>query len=291
MISITYKQSSGGRSGHKFSEIFSVFIFKYLLDIDCKIIHNTSWSKQYLLPYNNLKCFSSKMSNDHDYIYIIDEYKKWEGISYKIFTNIKEKIINLNKKYKNILIILTNVCKIIPHNLIFWYNNNLINENIYYSKIIPLLKNIYFMNKKDIILNKISIHIRCGDLRKKLHDIGFTYKYYENIVNSLSENTKYPIHIYCENINYEFLNNLKKIERVKLFPGGTNKLENHIYNLICSKILILSPSSLSLYAGYINNKNVFVDYRAEQFRKNLFHKSEIIFNVFKDVKDILNSLK
>ena len=42
---------------------------------------------------------------------------------------------------------------------------------------------------------------------------------------------------------------LKEVKNVEVYIGGINEFSNHFNCLVNSKVLILSPSSLSLFAG------------------------------------------
>ena len=220
-------------------------------------------------------CYNRNNIDNLDNVLKITEFKKsWNGITFDEFQKIINRINNLDYKNNNILIELRNVIKIHPHQLLEWFDTKLIKEDIYTNTLIPLLRNIYFDNTNtddtidNTLINQISIHIRRGDLSSRLINHGIDYNYYKNkIENIVKVMPNIPIIIYCENINYEDLIPLKNINNVKLKLGGIDDLSNDFNELVRSKYLFISPCSMCVIAGYLNNNYVFYDNNSlESFR-------------------------
>lgn len=290
MLFITYNQNSSGRSGHALCDIFTVFCFSELLNM--KVIYHDTWKNQKILSKSMLLKYSYNYNDyKYDYILDIDKVIKWECLSYDIFLDIKNKILNIQKSYENVLVRLSNVCKIHPHILYDWYLKKLINTDIYTNKVLPTLKNIYYSDHNNVIVNDISIHIRCGDLNDRLIKDGFTYTYHKNIIDILNENLNVKISVYCEDINYKHLLELNNLKNTTLYIGGEYKFSEHFNEIVNSKIIIMSPSSMSLFLGYICNGLCLIDRKSCNFRPNIFNYSENVFKVFDNIQDEIETIK
>lgn len=288
MLFITYLQTSGGRSGHKLGEIFTTFIFSKLLDIN--VLYNTDWNKQLILSEKSLKKYSYNFKGKFDGIVKIDYIKKWDCLTWEDFNTIKQKISNLDRT-KNILVELSNVCKIYPHIVYDWRLKKYIQEDLYNLKILPTLRNIYFDDHKDDIKDCISIHIRCGDMYQRLLKAGFTFEYYKNLIDTLNSHCQTKINVYCENKNYQDVYKLKDCKNTEVYIGGPNKFTDHFNCMVNSKVLILSPSSMAAFAGYLCKGLVLIDNKSAKFRNNVFHSSENIFLRFDSIIEKLDLIK
>ena len=290
MLFITYYQNSSGRSGHTLCDIFTVFCFSELLNM--KVIYNSTWERQKILSKTMMLKYSSNYSDyKYDYILDIDYIMKWECISYEDYNNIKNKLTKLSKKYNNVLLRLSNVCKIHPHIIYDWYFKKHIEIDIYNSKIRPILHKIYFGDNDNNETNTISMHIRCGDLNDLLIKAGFTFSYYKSIIDTINAHCNIKLNVYCENVNYQHLTDLNKLDNTTLYVGGMDTFSNHFNKLVNSKILILSPSSMSLFAGYLCNGLVLIDKKSYIWRKNIFNYSENVFTVFNNISDKIELIR
>tara|TARA_B100001093_G_scaffold516086_1_gene594017 strand:- start:4827 stop:5708 length:882 start_codon:yes stop_codon:yes gene_type:complete len=284
MLFITYNQNSNGRSGHALCDIFTTFVFSELLNME--VIYNNTWENQKILSKEMFLKYSSNYKDyKYDYILDIDYIRKWECISYEDYIEIKNNILKLSKKYNNILLRLSNVCKIHPHIIYDWYLKKYIKNDIYHNKILPKLHKLYYGDNDNNISNVISIHIRCGDLNNQLMKEGFTFSYYKNIIDIINMHFNTKINVYCENINYSHLNKLDKLDNTTLYVGGIDNFSDDFNKLVNSKILILAPSSMSLFAGYLCKGLVLIDNKSYIWRKNIFNYSENIFEVFNNISD------
>ena len=296
MLYFTYKRNSNGRSGHIFGEILTVFILHCFYIKNSKIIYDNSWNNQHIFKTENLLnyCITNKNINLDKTIKITKFKKSWNGISYNDLHNLITQINNIDYHNKNILIELHNVIKIHPHQLLHWYHSKYIKTNIYYKTFLPLIRNIYFNNIINSIntlnntttnntttntINQFAIHIRRGDLAKSMIESGLDYNYYKNIITSISNiiyeyKLNLKIVVYCENEQYEDLlplteifndkSSLTSISSLKnnyleLKLGGPNDLQTDFNELVRSKYLLISPCSMCIIAGYLNQNSVFFD--------------------------------
>ena len=301
MIHITYYPSTDDSlsSGHILWEIFTVFIFSFL--IDCKPIYNSTWDKCLIVSKTSFKKFTTKPLEKYDKIINIDNLRKWESISFNDFINIKT-IIEKNKRpHTTILVKLSNVCKIHPDVLCFWYNKKQISCELFSSKALPLLQNLYYCDHNNNEINAFAIHMRRGDLCKWCYDIGFTIDYYIKIINIINEKINIPINIYTEsagkntstqlsinvderkNINHNDILRLQNLKNVTIYAGTKKDFSSHFNELCRSKYLMISPSSFSLWAAFISKGMIFVDIKCLN-RPNLFRHIKLIskFIVFDD---------
>lgn len=310
MIHITYYPSTNNllSSGHIFWEIFTTFIFSYFLD--GTPIHNDSWNNSSIISSNSLKYHCANKLENYDNILTINNYTEWGSLNKKQFDDIIENILNLKKKYNNILIIFKNVCKIHPDIIYYWYKENLIPNDVYSLYLKPKLQELYFYDNESKTIDQVAIHIRRGDLAKWCYDIGFTLDYYKNIINILNEHLNIKINIYCEdgftnrgggwdktvlNFDYNDIDILKTYKNVNIVKGNPtgSDFNKHLNELIRSKILIMSPSSFSLWAGFITRGKVLIDEKCIIHRVNLFKHSKIIpnFIVYENFIDVIKNIK
>ena len=237
----------------------------------------------------------------------ISEYTCWESLNFQQFSELKNKILTTEKKHKNILVKLTNVCSIHSDILCEWYSKKLISENIYEQKCKPLLEDLYFSDNNSEELNIFSIHMRRGDLYNYTYNEGYDLEYYKNIINLLKEKLDIPIHIYTEksgnntttllgntakrnNANHDDIEIFRNMEGIVLKRGDLDDFSDHFNEMCRSKYLMLGLSSMSLLAGFINKGKIIVDEKYIKSRVNLFKNIKIIpnFCVFKDIEEIVN---
>jgi hypothetical protein len=289
MIHITYYPSTNDTlsSGHILWEIFTVYIFSMLIPI-IKPVWNNKWNLSDLISENSFKKYTDTPLKTYDYTINIDNHIKWESLDYNDFLDIKKKIYDNYNNYNNILIVLSNVCKIHIDRLCVWYKLKYINTDIYNIYAIPTLKKLYYYDHNNSPLESIAIHIRNGDLTKLSIDNGYTFNYYKNIINILRLKYNNIINIYCEDVNINntttifskdkslcknFLNEileLNNIENVYVKLGNKQNINEQFNELCRSKILIVSPSSLSLFAAFISNGIILIDENHAKCRPNLF---------------------
>tara|TARA_B110001452_G_C15241431_1_gene429866 strand:- start:4991 stop:5932 length:942 start_codon:yes stop_codon:yes gene_type:complete len=310
MIHITYIPSSKHilASGHILFEIFTTFIFSMLLDI--KPVWDDSWKKSLIITEESIKNNTETKLSKYDHVININNFIKWESITYQDFLNIKNLIEDSKKNYKNILITLSNVCVIHPDILCNWYNLKYISDDIYTLQAKPMLEKLYYYDHNNTPINTLAIHIRRGDIVQQCYDYGLTLDYYKNIINIINEHLNIQIHIYYEdgfaarnnahdknviNFNYDDILILGTLENVTLIKGkGTGPDFHKQFNELCrNKIVIMSPSSFSLWVGFITSGIVLVDKKCINCRPNLFRHSENIpnFIVFENFIDIIETLK
>lgn len=277
MIFLTYKQNSSGRSGHVLCDIFTAFVFEALIDI--KILYNDSWKNQLILTPSILKKHTYSFNGSIDFVFEINNICKWDCLTFDDVKQIKEQINQLVKenKDKNVLVELSNVAKIHPHIVHHWYQQKKIPEDIYNNRILPKLREIYFEDHDENITDSISIHVRAGDLYHSIkNDIGFTFDYYNNIVDTLNKHFDTPINIFCEDSNSHDIKRLKNKKNVFIHIGGVSDFSSHFNKMINSRVLILSPSSMSLFAGYICKGLVLIDNKSIEWRLNVFGNNNLI---------------
>jgi len=281
-------------SGHIFWEILTCFILALILNT--KVVYNNDWDQCSIkINYDTCQKKPHKIKK-----VIVDGDKRWESISY-------DKLEKL-KKYKNILIVLTNVWKIHPDILLVWEKEKYIEQNFYKNKFKPFLEHLYFSVNEDTLDNVICIHLRRGDLYNHTYNDGYNIEYYKTLIETIKSQTELPIHILTESvgkdttfhleqggdkrelgeINHDDVEIFSKIEGVKLFRGDLSDFEQHFNKMCNSSHLILGLSSMSLIAGFINRGQIYVDSGYKKSRPNLFINIDLIpnFQVFKSPKEI-----
>ena len=291
MIYITYIQNSGGRSGHKLCEIFTCFLFSCMFNV--KVLYNSSWNKQMIISNNSLKIHSDTFNGKFDKIERINTIRKWECLSWNDFLDLKKKIDQINNTdNENVLFELSNVFKIHPHIIYDWYVKKYINEDTYHARVLPKLRELYFYDHKEKTIDCISIHIRCGDLYKELLKVGFTLNYYTKLIQTLNSKFDIKINIYYENENHEEFYQLEKLKNVELFVGGVTDIETHFNNMVNSKVLILSASSMSMFASYLCKGLVLIDNKCIKVRPNVYNNYNCdLIEKFDDISVKIDMIK
>ena len=289
MLFITYNQNSGGRSGHKLCDIFTTHILAILLNMH--VIYNSSWKNQLIISEKSLKKYSFNNNYNIDYTLEINNVRNWKSVSFEEYKKLKNQLQELSMKYENILLKISNVYKIHAHTVYDWYVNKLIDKDIYNLKIVPFLRNMYFEDNNDDVIDSISIHIRRGDLADRLINYGFNFSYYKNMIDTINNNFDVKINIYCENSRYSDILELKKCKNTMLYLGGTKIFANHFNNMVRSKILIISPSSLCLFAAILNKGTVLVDNKVIKWRNNIFDKIDLVFDSFDNFSEKIELIK
>jgi len=256
MIYITLCQSSGGRSGHKLKDIMTVFIFSYFIQ-NSQVVYHPTWQKQSIISK-----FSDTRSEPTHYDKKL-EYRKtcWGGISNKAFFELVD-IINKEEAEnpsRNILVTLYGAYRFHPFQLHNLYLTNSIKKDYFSENFIRTLKKSYFGDKLPKVANRVSIHIRRGDLAKKLIDKGMDNSYFLNIIKTVNSILNIPIFIYSEKVNSDDLLILKKEPNVRLFLGNSSSLKKDFYNMVTSKYLFISAGGFSTWSSYLSLGSVFYD--------------------------------
>ena len=149
---ITMKNPNDGRSGHCLKDFFTCYLFSFLIK-DLIVLPTQEWnSGQHILnfPINKkLKHYTFTQS-------INIKETHWGGMSFENFCKIKNKISDLPD---NSLITLIDHPRLHPFQLTEWFQSQLIHEDVFITKFIPTLRNLYFKDNNSEILNYLSIHV------------------------------------------------------------------------------------------------------------------------------------
>ena len=100
------------------------------------------------------------------------------------------------------------------------------------------------------------------------------------------------IYIYCENENHEEFYQLEKLKNVKLYVGGVTDIETHFNNMVNSKVLILSASSMSMFASYLCKGLVLIDNKSIKVRHNVYNNYNCdLIEKFDDISEKIDIIK
>ena len=200
--------------------------------------------------FGNNQCLEINNFTDDKY----NNKCKFDGITFQTFNEILNQI---NDCTENTLIILSGVIRIHPYQLHDWFIENKIKEDYFTEKFLPLVRKFYNNNILEL-KNVFSIHIRRGDLSKQAIAQGWDINFYSNVILLINKFLDIPINIYSETEECEDLLILKKYKNVNLKLGNTNSLKNDIKEMITSKYLLISNSSLSTWMAYISKGDIFI---------------------------------
>lgn len=289
MLHFTYIQNGSGRMGHKLMDILAVFNFAFYMNGE--VIYDKSWQKNYtvFIPEKSIRKYTGKELENYDYIYEVKDFANvkdpkyntyWKGISFEDFSRIVNNIRELQKTHENMLVRLYSICRVKFDNIYNWYREGKINEDIYHTKLIPMLRNIYFDGRDDRTRNAIAIHVRRGDFSQQSIKAGFTYEYFVNMIRTLNETLKLPIEVYCESINCIDILPLEDEKNTTLCLGDEEDIEDHFHKLCTAKILIIGPTSFGFCAGFINRGLVLIDEQIRRLLPNYLNFCEMPKNFF-----------
>lgn len=311
---ITYNHTSHANifsNGAIFQEILSCYIISIICDL--KVVYHNSWKHcSGFITYDSFQKNTTKSLEKYDNIISIDQYLKWNSLSFNNLMDIKNIV---SQCVDNTLIVLGNVCLINPSFLYKWYKEGILDKDNYTELFLPKIRELYFYDHDNTQINQFYIHIRNGDIGKKFYDEGLTLEYYTNIIkliNSVSDikinimyegDTKnsnvYLSHCYVElrkqtNYNHLWVRELGKLPNVILNEGDLDNLDKQINELCRAKYLLLSPSSFSYYSGIISNGLKFVDNKFIKIRENILKNTIdlpqfIVYDNFEDVLNYLNT--
>ena len=308
MKHITYNHTSHVRyvsNGSVFQEILSCFIISIVCDL--KVVYHNSWKYCGFITYDSFQKNTVKPLEKYDNIFNINDFLKWESITFDDLMNIKKFIDNCKD---NTLIILGNVCLINPSFLYKWYKDGLLDKDYYTELFLPKIRELYFFDHDNEQIEQFYIHIRNGDIGKVFYDEGLTLEYYTNIIKLINSISDIKINIMYEGgdtkkttleltpcyknervgYNHLWVRELGKLPNVILNEGNLENLDKQINELCRAKYLLLSPSTLSYYSGIISSGLKFVDKKFIEIRENVLKNTIDLpqFIVFTDFKEVLN---
>jgi len=250
-------QNSGGRSGHKLKDIMTVFILSYFIK-GSVVVRNHSWNNQAILDRINYRYMKS-ISYDEKYEIKQDSF---HGLSDEQFIELINDIEKKDIDNKNILIMLSGAYRFHPFQLHNLYLKGKIEIDYFTRNFLPTIKKFYFGKEvpKEPV-NCVSIHIRRGDIAKRIIEKGQNSKYFRRIIIQLNRYLNIPINIYSEDLNSKDLLVLKEEPNVTLHLGNTGSLKKDFYEMVTSKYLIISSGGFSTISSYISIGTVLYNSR------------------------------
>ncbi|MDA7921678.1 alpha-1,2-fucosyltransferase [Verrucomicrobiales bacterium] len=277
MLYVTYRQEGVGRSGHAFSDIFSAYIYGFLLE--AKVLYDPSWDRQSIITSSSFQKNSASFTGGFDQVVEINNLRVWAGLNFKQFSKVRKRILGAcpTGSDKDVLVVLGAVCKIHPNMVFKWYKDGLIDSDLYTEKIIPVLRQLYYEDHPDGVINDtVGIHIRRGDwcvIHKKRVAKYFNFEYYESIIQKVHD--RFPhlkFRVFCENENYDDIVPLQDLPNTELFIGGESEVSDHFNQLCRCEILIPTTGFFSTAAAYLTEgKGVFVSERIKKAQPNAFN--------------------
>ena len=274
---ITHILDTRGRHGHKLKDIFTAYIFSYICD-NVTVIPSPRWHRNAIVDFD-------KPDTPIDYKHTIDithEKTWWNGMDFDTFQSICDKI---RKAPDGSLIRLKGVLRVNGLQLTNWYNDGLIEQDIFLNKFIPGIRELYHKGEKMKLKKQLAIHIRRGDIAKKSHNAarygrgGLPYHYmfwpieyyFELIDNFKLSHPNIPIQVFTEDAHADDIYQLNRYKNIKLNFGTKHTIQSDFRELVSSKYLIPANSGFSYWAAYITKGHVIIPSR----HIKQLHKSHI----------------
>lgn len=270
---ITYNQNTGGRSGHKLNDIFSAYIFSFLIR-DLEVHPHPSWQDQAFFEFNLNQTIEYSQT-----INIESEQKINKGMGFNLVQKIKNQIKNAPDES---LIILQGTTRILPMQLTSWFNDGLINENLFFTKFLPMIRNMYYKHNQRQIIDCLSIHVRRGDVADP-HNKAYRRFWSADYIDSKIKlfRSQYPdleINVFSEKENSEDLSILTKYKNLNLNLGDINTLKNDMNFMVNSKFFMLSNSNLPIWLSLISENTIVIPKDKKiKFFDNFQHPNPVIF--------------
>lgn len=259
-----------GRNGHHLKDIFTSYMFSFLID-NLTVLPKKSWNTEQSIlnfpsldinPSTNIEVFSEILEIELPY-----DRDGPSGMTFSNFQEIKNKIETAPEECLIDIIQRAAQPRIHPVQLTEWFNQELITEDAFINKFIPTVRKLYYTNKQPESLDCLSIHIRRGDIANpasecyKDHKFMFwPVEYFDNqIINFKTKHPNLPIYIFSENgMGHEDLLILERHNNLNLCLGDTRTLKADINTMVNSKFFMPSNSSLSTWISYISTGEIIM---------------------------------
>lgn len=310
------ERTSGGRTGHVFTEVFSLFILQKLLGHESNLIYDPTWnSLQFLISEKSLRGRCVPKLSSYDYVFEVNastcpwsftaQMKDgWAGFRCEDALRLKKTIEDLHSQNKNILIKCGSGWPIVYLYDVFKWGANGDIPSSCYTSLIDFLRETYYLEAPSPPIRKsIALHIRGGDLYTSFisssdHSKRLGIVYYKELVTRLTNSLDCEVNIYTESVmagsttkSSLIFAQLDNIKNVTVHTGGQEELQDHINEMVRSSVLILSPSCLSLFMGYLSEGLVLVDERVLGHRQNMMARSKYVFNSFTNIEEKVDLIK
>jgi hypothetical protein len=256
---ITLRNPKHGRSGHCLKDFFTCYMFSFLIK-DLTVLPIQQWnSKQQILKFP-----INKNLEDYKFSQSIDiKEMHYPGMSFQTFCKIKNKISDLPN---NSLITLWNHTRIHPYQLTEWFQSKLINEDVFITKFIPTLRDLYFKDNNSEVLKCLSIHVRRGDVANPSSrcftehaEMRWPTEYFEKYIISFQKKMpNLPINIFTEKNYSDDLEIFKKYDNLTIHRGDVQSLQDDINKMVNSKYFMPCNSSLSTWISYISKSSIII---------------------------------
>lgn len=284
MLYITCYVSGAGRSGHKLLQIFTCFVLKALFNaFNCPtdVLYHKSWAtkEQQFMSVNVFKqnCVLTIPSRHHTISY--KPPTPWFTFTRSSFLELLGLCQTKCKQHANVCLQLfgtgRSASNVLAHAVQSWP----LKPELYKRTLVPQFRTMYEASTGNRLLparNVISIHVRRGDLAKRMKHLGFTCDYYKRLIGRLHR--RYPtmrVEIYCEDVAYQDLNALRSLPHTALILGNVKNFEQQVYMMAKSRVLVLSASSMALFMGYLCYGRVLIDEVAVAMRSEVFVGADI----------------
>lgn len=250
---ITYDQT-GGRTGHILKDIMTCYVLSCFID-DLVVLPHHSWNRQKIFDFDTNDSISHmkkvEIDVEHDY---------WDGMPHSFFVDI---LNTIDQASSDTVVVLKSVTRVLPVQLTTWYEEGLIDQDVFVSKFLPVLRSLYFAHNKHMTIDQLAIHVRRGDIavsrKRSLRERVWSARYFDDQISSFRNmHPDVPIVIYTERGCSEDLNCLMKHENTRISRGSVRVLRRDFNNMVNSKFFMPCDSSLSIWASYISNNNILI---------------------------------
>lgn len=244
-------QDERARTGHRLKDIFTTYIFAFLIE-GLEVVPHVTWhEQQHIINFKK----SHISIGDMNTVKINLPVEHWDGISFETLQDIVEQI---STGPANTIYVLTDVIRVHPVQLTEWYTDGLLKRDIFIDRFLPTLHDLYYRDKNTTINNQLSIHIRRGDIADpggpwyNHQNMLWSVDHYQEQIERFKQNKPgVKIKIYSEKSNSSDLLELTKHKDIELKLGNVKTLKTDTHEMVCSEYFMPSNSSLSTWIAYI----------------------------------------
>ena len=160
--------------------------------------------------------------------------------------------------------VLTSVTRIHLTQLTDWYNDKLIERDVF-ADTLSVLRNLYYRDRELKTIDCLSIHVRRGDVANpdsaayRNTKMRWPVDHFEQAIVSFRKlHPNVPINVFSEKTFSDDLKILERHDNLRLVLGDVHSLQKDVDHMINSRFFMPCNSSLSTWISYISSGEIII---------------------------------